>query len=148
MSNQSIKRYITSDLWETFQFAELIEVMRQNLCGWCWWRCWYRFKRAIHKSKPSIISNKCLFIFWGNKPSIVKWGYLKGYSDRSIAGCYFDRSDYSHQISSNYFCCFFHGYHEISFSFTWYLHSIAPVIVLKQARYHVLWKWNKGSGYT
>ena len=63
MSNQSIKRYITSDLWETFQFAELIEVMRQDLCGWCWWRCWYRFKRAIRKSKPSIISNKCLFIF-------------------------------------------------------------------------------------
>lgn len=33
MSNQSIKRYITSDFWETFQFAELIEVMRQNLYG-------------------------------------------------------------------------------------------------------------------
>ena len=64
ISNQSIKRYITSDFWETFQFAELIEVMRQNLCGWCWWRCWYCFKRAIHKSKPSIISNKCLFIFF------------------------------------------------------------------------------------
>lgn len=96
-------------------------------------------EQFISPNHPSFPTNVSSF-FSGNKPSIVKWGYLKGYSDRSIAGCYFDRSDYSHQISSNYFCCFFHAYHEISFSFTWYLHSIAPVIVLKQARYHVLWK--------
>ena len=30
LSNQSVKGYITSDLWEMFQFAELTEVMRQR----------------------------------------------------------------------------------------------------------------------
>ena len=30
MPNQSVKGYITLDLWEIFQFAELTEVMRQK----------------------------------------------------------------------------------------------------------------------
>ena len=30
MPNQSVKGYITLDLWEVFQFAELTEVMRQK----------------------------------------------------------------------------------------------------------------------
>ena len=30
MSNQSVKGYITLDLWEMFQFAEITEVMRQR----------------------------------------------------------------------------------------------------------------------
>ena len=30
MLNQSVKGYITLDLWEIFQFAELTEVMRQK----------------------------------------------------------------------------------------------------------------------
>ena len=30
MPNQSVKGYVTLDLWEIFQFAELTEVMRQK----------------------------------------------------------------------------------------------------------------------
>ena len=30
MPNQSVKGYITLDLWEIFQFAELTKVMRQK----------------------------------------------------------------------------------------------------------------------